>query len=90
MLDDNAAHAAGDGQGQPAEAVDLHLHLLDQLPDAGMVGDYRSYDLFQRASDVSPRQLVTILLTPASEFAARHRLAQAPLDEVMPTLNRDF
>lgn len=59
---------------------------------------YRSYDLFQRASDVSPyfslprklwygampfngalmtvfsaRQLVTILLTPAAEFAARNK-----------------
>ena len=76
---------------------------------------YRSFDLFQRATDVSPyfslprklwygamplngalmvlfslRQLLTILLTPASEFAARHRPAEAPLDEVTPTLNRDF
>src|SRR6202011_2026761 len=41
MLREHAPHAPRHRQGEPAIAIDLNLHLLDEAPDAGMAGGLR-------------------------------------------------
>src|SRR3974390_1989476 len=40
MLGDDLRHAPRLRQGEPAVAVDMNLHLLDQRPDPGISGDF--------------------------------------------------
>src|SRR4029078_3266733 len=39
VFDDHLCDPSALGQGQPAIAVDVNLHLLDILPDSGVAGD---------------------------------------------------